>query len=108
MGRTTGITWGRCNGILKSLIKSWELNVNGQSIEVEGSEQSVVGRPIRGDNEFGMPGDSGAFVIDELGSLVGLYWGGNEYSGVSYYTEIRHVFEDIMMITGARSVRLPT
>jgi hypothetical protein len=76
IGRTTEVTWGRYSGIGESIFKSWSLDSNGQRIEVVGPEQTAVGRPVPYVNDFGKPGDSGAFVFDGAGSLVGLYWGG--------------------------------
>ena len=107
MGRTTNFTRGQYNGIGQSTIKSWKINLDGKREEVFGHEKAIVGRPIAFRDHFGTRGDSGAFVVNEYGSLVGLYWGGNEYSGVSFFTEINHVFEDIKTITGAKLVGLP-
>jgi hypothetical protein len=42
----------------------------------EAPNQLLV-RPRRGEETFSAPGDSGAFLLDERGFVVGLMWGCN-------------------------------
>lgn len=62
------------------------------------------------DNEdFAKGGDSGTFVLDSTGALVGLLWGGpigEQHEGPGYVTPILEVIKDIEERTGYK-VRLP-
>lgn len=48
---------------------------------------------------FAEAGDSGAFVVNNVGYLVGLLWGGNTHTGVSYFTVVDELFADNKDIT---------
>lgn len=56
-------------------------------------------------SKFTVPGDSGAFVLDTEGALVGLLWGGPRgkgHDGNGYVTPITEVLRDIEHQTGAK------
>lgn len=49
-------------------------------------------------------GDSGSWILNEVGQLVGLLWGGTH--SVCYFTPIQMVLDDIEARTGMK-VELP-
>jgi hypothetical protein len=58
------------------------------------SEVIIVGSP-KG-RAFSDKGDSGAAVWEaESGDMVGLVWGGNSYTNVSYVTPISEILDDV-------------
>jgi hypothetical protein len=67
------------------------------------SEYVVVGHKGR---PFAFEGDSGAFVVNGHGKLVGLLIAGEEKLGTSYVTPIMEVMRDIQEVTGLE-VTLP-
>jgi hypothetical protein len=105
-GRTTQVTWGHYVGLQTSDIKSWKFQPDGTYKEVVGEDSRVVGKPHRLNDMFGLWGDSGAFVINQAGQFLGLYWGGNTASGAGYFTGADPLFQDIKHITGATSVEM--
>ena len=55
----------------------------------------------RNDGErFAEEGDSGAFVLNRGGQLVGILVGGNKAAGQAYVTPIKAVIDDISAQTG--------
>ena len=105
-GRTTHLTRGRYRGSERSEIKSWTRDSDGNKVETAGPESVIVGMGYG--TIFSRGGDSGAFVVDRFGSLVGLTWAGNDNTGVTYVMQVDDLFEDIKSMTGAIEVRLPT
>lgn len=64
------------------------------------------------DRPFARPGDSGAFVLDGLQRVIGLYWGSTKATlpvctDTFYFTPIKAVIDHIEEVTGYQ-VRLPT
>lgn len=57
-------------------------------------------------NPFGRAGDSGAAVIDRFGLFVGLYFAGNDYTGVRYFVAADKLFAVIKHITKASSLQV--
>lgn len=66
-------------------------------------EHSVSSSPI---STFCVSGDSGSFIFDDDGGVVGLLYGGSERNDVAYFTHIHDFFEDVKAITGAVDVRI--
>jgi hypothetical protein len=55
---------------------------------------------------FSDKGDSGSFVWDTDGFVVGMLWGGKEESFATYVTPIEHLLRDIQSRSGAKEVKL--
>ncbi|KAI9861192.1 MAG: hypothetical protein M1813_005365 [Trichoglossum hirsutum] len=94
-GYSSGTTYGRVSHI------KHDCNVPGNSLPT--SEYVVVGNKGR---PFAFQGDSGAFVLDGHGRLVGLLIAGQEELGTVYVTPITEVAQDILDVTG-HEVTLP-
>lgn len=99
-GRLTGYTTGHYSGIKTAHVRH-EL-VNGEMVPRCTWEHTVT----NASQCFSGPGDSGSFVFDVLQNCVGLIYGGNERSNVSYFTHLTDLFESIMQVTGAIGVRI--
>ncbi|KAI9811146.1 MAG: hypothetical protein M1827_005597 [Pycnora praestabilis] len=61
---------------------------------------------------MGQPGDSGSWVVQKSNNrLCGQVWGRNITCGsgdrITYITPVIEIFEDILRITGAKSIELP-
>ena len=96
-GRTTGITEG-CINPVDSFVR-----FKGTPFEMVCKEKMICG--IAG-KSFTSAGDSGAWVVDELGGLIGMVWGGFARDEGTFFTPIKLIIEDITKQTGY-SVRLP-
>jgi hypothetical protein len=94
-GYSSGTTYGRVSHI------KHDCNVPGNSLPT--SEYVVVGNKGR---PFAFRGDSGAFVLNGHGKLVGLLIAGQEELGTAYVTPITEVAQDILDVTG-HGVTLP-
>ncbi|PGH30409.1 hypothetical protein GX50_06814 [[Emmonsia] crescens] len=90
---------GRYNGLKALELKCWKI---GNKIVTH--ECSVTGLPRSG--AFSKRGDSGSFIVDGMTNFVGLLFSENEHPGITYYTPVNILFEDIKKMTGARAVRL--
>ena len=85
IGRSTGFTAGRLDGVRTTTLHSWERDEAGDWIEVLSKVYCVV--PIVGctcEPTFGKQGDSGSFVMNNRGSFVGLLVGSNHPEGAAY------------------------
>ena len=106
IGRTTGLTFGKLNGIKSET--NLELPLNGEDQGQQKrkmiSQAQVLLTPEELSTPFTRAGDSGAWVCDMFGTLVGLVWGGGEKT--SYCTPIGQIFADIEAQTGMK-VELP-
>lgn len=96
-GRTTHHTFGVASGIL-SMYQS--------SNQVISDEWMVKDKNQNGNDSFSKDGDSGSFVWDSEGYVVGMLWGGKEQSFVTYVTPMEAILEDIKIVCGASDVRL--
>lgn len=106
VGRSTKVTYGSFQEICETdTVKSWQYKDASGFEEVSTLECAVVME--YGDHLFGEPGDSGSLLFNSQGQLVGLYFGGNDRTNVSYFTPIEVVFDDIKRITGCVEVDLP-
>ncbi|KAL8822807.1 MAG: hypothetical protein Q9191_006465 [Dirinaria sp. TL-2023a] len=92
-GRTTGNTWGTYTGFQADLDF-------GQGIQ---TAEVILGS----ENNFLEPGDSGSFIYDEEGCLVGLAVGGPLDRNFAYFIPIQLVFTEIEHLTGWKVV-VPT
>lgn len=55
---------------------------------------------------FCVSGDSGSFIFDDQGGVVGLLYGGSDRNDTAYFTHILDIIEDVKAITGAADVRI--
>ncbi len=88
-GRSTGTTVGVVSGI------KTDACIPGSPAQT--SEYTVVGM---GGRTFANEGDSGAWVVQADGTLVGMVLAACLDSGVTYVTPIEAVFKDIKAQTG--------
>lgn len=100
-GRATHLTSGEDVG-LRSVHIHRHI-VQGKEIPVETYEHCIKGQR---NTRFSRHGDSGAFIFDSQGCVVGLLFGGSEAKYTSYYTHIHDIFADIKEVTGATGVRI--
>lgn len=106
VGRTTEGTWGKYNGIKATSFPRWgDQNASGKTANIECEDHMVVGWPPF-DKPFADRGDSGAFVFDKYGDVVGLLVGVNDWTSTAYFTSLDELFRDIRHITGVADVRL--
>lgn len=103
IGRTTDATWGRYNGIKAISLVDWRNGPN-EARRIYSNDHSVVGGSVG--PEFAKGGDSGSFVFDKFGGVVGLLLAANDGTNTSFFTTLDDVFADIRQITGANDVRL--
>ena len=106
IGRTTGLTVGECNGIKSDTQLEVPLNDEdqGEQKRVVFSQAHVLMAPPDSVRPFALAGDSGAWICDRFGWLVGMVWAGADRT--SYCTPIGRIIEDIEDQTGMR-VELP-
>jgi hypothetical protein len=99
-GRTTHFTFGIANDI--------HSNYNSTTLGTEENPMLTNEWAIKNDPKgaFSLPGDSGSFVWDTDGYVVGQLWGGPDGSIFSYVTPIEHVLEDVRQACGATKVEL--
>lgn len=55
---------------------------------------------------FGKPADSGSFVFDNLGGVVGMLLTRFEVKETTYFTSLENIFRDIKEVGGAEEVRI--
>ncbi|CZR54025.1 uncharacterized protein PAC_03908 [Phialocephala subalpina] len=96
-GRSTHHTCGVVNDVT-SIYNSKEGLVS--------DEWLIIDKTQNGDDAFSKSGDSGSFVWDSDGFVVGLLWGGKEQVFGTYVTPIETLFEDIKNVCGAREVKI--
>ena len=97
MGRTTGPSTG--------VVNSLDRVVNWKAQKVQSVEVEVFGLA----SAFADPGDSGSFVTNARGELVGLLFGRDSHSNnhdSGFITPIQELLNDVLMRTGG-TVSLP-
>ncbi|KAI5799369.1 hypothetical protein FPQ18DRAFT_384752 [Pyronema domesticum] len=57
-------------------------------------------------NGLGQAGDSGAWIFDDFGSVVGMILAHSDITELTYFTPIKVVFDDILKVTGATEIRI--
>ena len=107
IGRTTGLTIGKFSAIESETNLDVPLNYEdrGEQKRKLKSQAHVLVASQGVDRPFTQGGDSGAWVCDTFGSLVGLAWG-NSASDATYCTPIGRILADIEARTGMK-VELP-
>lgn len=98
IGRTTGIATGHLHPT-RSLS---QMKCPPNATYPQGCIQKTYEHwTIQGafDKPFIQPGDSGSWVLNEFGHLVGLLWGGIITTETAYYAPITHVIDDIEKAT---------
>lgn len=93
----------------KSQSGSWKADQEGALHLATTKESTIIpieGLHDRSSNFFSRTGDSGAAVIDQFGLFVGLYFVGNDYTGVGYWVAADKLFSDIKHITKASDVQV--
>lgn len=113
VGRTTGLTIGRCNGIDSNV--RMELPPNSDRKKTDRKqyrvtqEHCIISEKAGSElaynaiYQFSAGGDSGSWLFDEIGTLVGLLWGSFESvtdTNCSYFTPIELIITDIEAATG--------
>lgn len=92
IGRRTGFTGGRIKGIEGTDLKFWVQKPDGTWCKKTSKAFLVVSE---GGRVFGDPGDSGSFVFNEFGMLVGLCVGGDDQLGTGVFTGAEDLFANI-------------
>ncbi|KAK4207011.1 hypothetical protein QBC37DRAFT_104880 [Rhypophila decipiens] len=82
-GRTSNVTIGRSNGVTSSI------NLDGNYTQ----EYSVLPPADALYRAFTMGGDSGSWVMDRFGQLVGMVWGGSSSTRTAYFTPAEYLFK---------------
>lgn len=109
VGRSSGFTMGTYQGTAKTAILSWKPDEKGnikKAITREHTIQALHGTHSSSSHYFGRAGDSGAAIVDNVGKFVGLYFGGNDYTGSGFFTAAEDLFSDIKRMTSAEEVEL--
>lgn len=94
----------------ETTISSWKADQAG-TLHLATTKKIYYYTPIEGlygkfSNPFGRAGDSGAAVIDRFGLFGGLYFAGNDYTGVRYFVAVDKLFAVIKHITKASSLQV--
>lgn len=110
VGQSTGFTMGLYGGMAETTISSWKADQGG-TLHLATPKKTHYFTPIEGlygrfSNFFGRAGDSGAAVIDRFGLFVGLYFAGNDYTGVGYFVAADKLFADIKHIAKASHLQV--
>lgn len=98
VGRSSGMSYGQIGPVLADMrhkdgreTREWYIEPTG-SVETTDAWNSSM---------MGVPGDSGAGIIDSQNRLLGQIWGRNRYKGdpaeprLTYFTKISTLFDDI-------------
>ena len=93
----SGFTMGRVNQV-KTVINSCDEHEFYSAWVFVGIDLGVKRSP------FMCSGDSGALILDSVGSVIGLGFGADDESNTGYMMAISHMFEDIEQRTGAHVV----
>ena len=105
MGRTTHWTMGYMSPVQVFTFDDKDYaNDDGTPYERVSHDYCVIGHMGA---DFSESGDSGSFVFDDSGRLVGLLFGGDLKGGVTRILVVEDLFDDIKHMTGAKGVRLP-
>lgn len=103
VGRTTGLTCGLYNGIREVKFTDRLRLAQGQAREPVTWDHCIVGR---GHTGFAAGGDSGAFVFNWNGEVVGMMLGADGSCDFCTLMSAAALCKDILHITGARAVKL--
>lgn len=100
-GRSTGLTSGDYKCLVQAEITR-ELDEKGELV-VKATHEHMVSTS---DGAFGEPGDSGSFVFDRYGGVMGMVLAGFERKETVYFAHIDNIFNDIKEVSGAEDVRI--
>ena len=119
VGRTSGHQYGTVNGSKTRLLLRCE---DGQYRKSDEYSILQIRRSSNSEpeiswieNGIGVPGDSGAWILDHTrNNVIGQLWGrdckriglDSNRSIITYFTPIQDIFEDIKELTGATKVSL--
>lgn len=104
-GRSTQITTGKCNELKVYTVKHEQARgIYHGDLQTVTHEWAIISTNKR--HPFAEHGDSGSFVYDSAGQVVGLVFGGIPTQEVTFMSDIRDVFRDIKDVTGAEDVRI--
>ena len=90
-GQTTDVTLGTVNGIREVVM--WE----GEGVSLKSQEWVIMGNQYQ---RFSEKGDSGSFIIDRGGHLIGLLHCGHLTLDLTYFTQYHVLVDDIKNTTG--------
>lgn len=92
-GQATGVTMGYVNEIKQDSrsLSGWPQDVANQSYVVLSAHENLL---------VGSAGDSGAWLVDAEGKLLGMVHGGNNNNKTCFVIPIHDLFTDIQNITG--------
>ena len=96
-------------GKVQTTICSWKADEKGnlrQSITCEHAVLPTAGIHTTTSFYFGRAGDSGAAIFDKFGTFVGLFFAGNDLTGLGYFSAAKDLFSDIKRMTSAEEVDL--
>ncbi|KAG2421711.1 hypothetical protein HFD88_005687 [Aspergillus terreus] len=99
-GRSSGSSEGAYSGLRPALIA--EKMVDGIITLMGTIEHSATG--YNGES-FSRPGDSGSLIYQRPGKVVGMVFAGIEWRGITLFTRIDDLFEDINQRMGAAGIR---
>ena len=102
IGRSSGFTKGEY-GPLEQVHIYRSRDPQGNPVSVATLEHSISYPPT---SPFCLLGDSGSFIFENSGGVVGLLFGASERKDTAYFTHITDLFDDIKEVTGAIEVRI--
>lgn len=103
IGRSTGFTVGRMNGVRTTELRSWRQETNGSLTRVDSDAYCVV-PSYEFNPAFSERGDPGSFVLNKEGKFVGILFGGSS-DGTSFFTSAEDLQADISRVTEATELR---
>jgi hypothetical protein len=107
LGRKSGYTVGRVNGIKTLILRRRDEHSPGKPTETVTEDYTIVSE--KDEATFSETGDSGAFILDGEGRLVGLLFAGGTGESnerMSRFIGVEELFEDIKKQTDAVDVKV--
>lgn len=106
LGRSSGFTMGTYMGKAETTMCSWKADEKGNLRQMITCEHAILPTDTTTSFCFGRAGDSGAAIFDKFGTFVGLFFAGNDLTGVGYFSAAKDLFSDIKRMTSAEEVNL--
>ncbi|WEW59249.1 hypothetical protein PRK78_004718 [Emydomyces testavorans] len=91
---------GQSSGVTLGMVNEIQLSARADGLPSTVVNQSFFVVPGPGFPLFATAGDSGGWVLDEHGSLLGIIHGGDYASGEGFVLPIDDIFSDIKKVTG--------